>query len=96
MAVGRLLKVTEIGVTLTNADGHEVLIAIPELRQRNADRAGRPGQRPAGPQLPPSPFDTQVDKAFRTADIMLTLVDLDPADGCRPSCRPGPTVPSSW
>jgi capsular polysaccharide biosynthesis protein len=76
---GRLLNVTEVGVTLTKADGHEVLIAIPDLGSgvptgpvEQADPAGL---------LPPSPFDTQVDKAYRTADIMLTLLSLDPAQG---------------
>ena len=79
-AAGRLLNVTEVGVTLTEAEGHEVLIAIPELG--DGVPAG-PVDRvtPAGQHLPPSPFDTQVDKAYRTADIMLTLVDLDPAIG---------------
>ena len=79
-AVGRLLNVTEIGVTLTNAEGHEVLIAIPELGSGVPTGPVDRGN-PAGPQLPPTPFDTQVDKAYRTADIMLTLVDLDPAMG---------------
>lgn len=77
--VGRLLNVTEIGVTLTEAEGHEVLIAIPELDggvpTGPVDRTSQPGQ------LPPSAFDQQVDKAYRTADIMLTLVSLDPAMG---------------
>jgi capsular polysaccharide biosynthesis protein len=79
MAVGRLLKVPGPGVTLTEADGHEVLIAIPEPGNGTPtgpiDRGGSPGQPP------PSPFDQQVDKAFRTADIMLTLMCLDPALG---------------
>jgi capsular polysaccharide biosynthesis protein len=80
MAVGRLLKVTDPGVTLTAADGHEVLIAIPEP---GSGALAGPVDRtePAGLQLPLSTFDQQVDKAYRTADIMLTLVGLDPALG---------------
>jgi capsular polysaccharide biosynthesis protein len=76
---GRLLNVTEVGVRLTKADGHEVLLAIPDLDSGVPD--GPVDQPDAAGQLSPSPFDTQVDKAFRTADIMLTLVDLDPAQG---------------
>src|SRR6185437_13833149 len=77
MAVGRLLKVPGAGVTLTNADGHEVLIAIPE--EGNGTPTG-PIDRGSA-LVAPSSFDQQVDKAFRTADIMLTLMCLDPAMG---------------
>lgn len=71
MAVGRLLDVTEVGVKLTKADGHEVLVAVPE-----------PGASlPQGPVKASLPADQQLENAYRTADIMLTLVALDPALG---------------
>jgi capsular polysaccharide biosynthesis protein len=79
MTVGRLLKVPGAGVTLTEADGHEVLIAIPE--PGNGTPTGPIDRATSSGQLPPSPFDQHVDKAFRTADIMLTLMCLDPAMG---------------
>jgi hypothetical protein len=74
---GRLLGVSETGVKLTEADGHEVLVAIPE-----------PGYgQPIGPiplagqeEVSPSAGDA-LGKAYRTADIMLTLATLDPALG---------------
>ncbi|HWF82109.1 MAG TPA: Wzz/FepE/Etk N-terminal domain-containing protein [Streptosporangiaceae bacterium] len=71
MAVGRLLDVTEVGVKLTEADGHEVLVAVPE--------AGT--GLPQGPVNTSSPVDEPLERAYRTADIMLTLVTLDPAVG---------------
>jgi capsular polysaccharide biosynthesis protein len=71
MAVGHLLDVTEVGVRLTEADGHEVLVAVPE-----------PGDGlPQGPVKTSSPADQPLGKAYRTADIMLTLATLDPALG---------------
>jgi len=71
MAVGHLLDVTEVGVKLTEADGHEVLVAVPE-----------PGDGlPQGPVKTSSPADQPLGKAYRTADIMLTLATLDPALG---------------
>ena len=79
MTIGRLLKVPGPGVTLTEADGHEVLIAIPE--SGNGTPTGPIDRATSSGQLPPSPFDQHVDKAFRTADIMLTLMCLDPAMG---------------
>lgn len=71
MAVGRLLGVTEVGVKLTEADGHEVLVAVPE-----------PGTGlPQGPVKTSSSAGQQLERAYRTADIMLTLATLDPAVG---------------
>lgn len=70
MAVGRLLDV-EVGVKLTEADGHEVVVAVPE-----------PGvSLPRGPVKASLPADQPLEDAYRTADIMLTLVALDPALG---------------
>lgn len=70
MAIGRLLGVTKAGVKPTRADGHEVLVAVPE-----------PGTSlPQGPVKTPS-ADEPLDKAYRSADIMLTLAALDPAVG---------------
>ena len=71
MAAGRLLDVTQVGVNLTEADGHEVLVAVPE-----------PGTGlPRGPVNTSSVADQPLGRAYRTADIMLTLATLDPAVG---------------
>lgn len=70
-AAGRLLGVTEAGVKLTEADGHEVIVAVPESGTG----------LPQGPVNAPSRADQPLERAYRTADIMLTLATLDPAVG---------------
>ncbi len=78
-AVGRLLGVTDVGVKLTEADGQEVLVALPEPGHGLPEG---PVQMPAPPSAvqPPSAGRSLVE-AYRTADIVLTLTTLDPAVG---------------